>query len=247
MKQPCVKTHAEPKVRKSEYKGLTSKHWQVYYYLVSISKYNSEAVENHRFLYESELNYSGMAKKLGMSRPTVYKAMDKLKEVKLIKKNGKKLLIEWGKDYTKINLNLLTTMIDWSLESNRKNGTIDLLRIYLSLKLMDELAVTSEQRSFTKRELIQILGHSDKDAELYKDVQYYLALLSYNGLIELKMHKEYQEKYGSYTVYHLQKVYDKDSVPDLTMDIKAEVGADKVLSEEMKEKLMFAQHQLMTN
>lgn len=36
-----IKTHAEPKARNSIYKSLTSKHWQVYYYLMSISKYNA--------------------------------------------------------------------------------------------------------------------------------------------------------------------------------------------------------------
>lgn len=80
--------------------------------------------------------------------------MERLEEVKLIQRGPKYCLIYWGKDFTNVNLELLSTMINWSLNTGRKSSTIDLLRIYLCLKRMDELALTLEDRRFTKRELI---------------------------------------------------------------------------------------------
>ena len=240
-----IKTHAEEKVRDNVFRSLTSKQWQIYYYLMSISKYNSKGVEDHRFIYKNTLSYSGIAAALGISRPTVYSAMEKLKEVRLITETQDYYLLMWGQSFTDINSNLLKNLTNWGVAKNRKNSAIDLLRIYLFLKRLDDLADMPSDRSFTKRELIQILGHNTKRPENYEDVTYYLALLSMYKLIDLKFHTAYDPVYGKYTVYHLQSVYDNTDCEDLITDISAEMLTEGIMSEDMKTKLMALEGELL--
>ena len=58
-----------------------------------------------------------------------------------------------------IKKEVLTNLIEYS-SGKRPEGNIDLLRTYLILKRMNKLAISSEDRQFTKRELILLLGHS---------------------------------------------------------------------------------------
>lgn len=37
-------------------KKITAKQWKIYFYLLSISKYNSEKKENHRYVYKNSIN-----------------------------------------------------------------------------------------------------------------------------------------------------------------------------------------------
>jgi len=40
------------------YKKITAKHWKVYYYMLSVSKFNSNKVEDHRYIYKKDFNIS---------------------------------------------------------------------------------------------------------------------------------------------------------------------------------------------
>lgn len=245
MEQNQIKTHAENKDRKNEYRQLTSKHWQVYYYLMTISKYNSRTVEDHRFIYKNEVSISAIAKKLHMSRPTIYKALDNLKQAQLIKERNKEYLLFWGPSFTSIDYDLLIKLTNWGIAEKRKDSAIDLLRIYLCLKRMDTLATNDQDRCFTKRELLQILGHDVTTSENYVDITNYLALLCMYKLIELKFHTGYDERYGNFTVYHLQKVNNNTDCPDLISDINAEIKNKGVMSEAMKQKLTSQQEEIL--
>lgn len=89
-----------------------------------------------------------------------------------------------------------------------------------------------------------LLGHNDTDNTYYPNIRLYLALLSYWGLIELKLYTTYDEKIGKYTVYHLQDVKEKDLSSDFETDIEAEMKAS-AMSEELFEKVMFKMPEIL--
>lgn len=187
-------------------KKITSKQWQVYYYLLSISYYNAKAVENHRYVYKKDINISAAAKFLGISRPTIYNAISNLISNRLIAedKDGEVYYI-YAKNWTKIDINTLKCLLSYSKIEAKG---IDLLRIYLILKKINEVARESKDRRFTKRDLVEILGHNVTTAEDYNKIRDYLAILTYFELIELKHHTEHKEGLGNYVVYHIQQVND---------------------------------------
>lgn len=206
---------------KENYKSdtsITSKQWQIYYYLLSISNYNSKSIENHRYVYKKNFSVSAAAKFLGISRPTIYTALSNLELSGLVISQEDYYLL-YSKNWVKINNNTLKALLGFSAKASRK---IDLLRVYLILKKLSEIAQTSEDMCFTKRDLVEILGHGTTHASEYEEVRYYLALLSHVQLIELKFHTDYKEGLGSYVVYHLQKVFDEPLNGDLEINIQAE-------------------------
>lgn len=104
----------------------------------------------------------------------------------------------------------------------------------------------SEERAFTRRELILLLGHDDTTTENYTDVQIYLGLLSYWGLIELKSHVEQHEKLGHYTVYHLQRANEDQVNPELISNDIGEMNGS-AMSEKIYNSLMFTMPELLEN
>lgn len=219
-------------------KKITSKQWKIYYYLLSVSKFNTEKVEDHRYVYKKDFNISACCKFLGIkSNQTFYNAIKKLSELKLVKDKGEYFLL-YTKTPIDIKKEVLTNFVDYSA-GIKKEGNIDLLRTYLILKRIDKLADCAEDRCFTKRELIILLGHSTQTNEMYDKVRIYLSLLSMWGFIELKYHTTYDESLGKYTIYHLQKVNDLPTNDDYILDIDGEKNNDGALSDKMKEKLHF--------
>ena len=104
---------------------------------------------------------------------------------------------------------------------------------------MDEIAENTEERSFTLRQLLILLGRGDTTSEYYYNIRIYLALLSFWGLIELKQHKQFNENLNcSYTIYHLQKIKETNLNSDFESDIEAEKNA-AYTSERMMNKLRF--------
>ena len=142
-----------------------------------------------------------------------------------------------------IKKEVLTNLIEYS-SGKRPEGNIDLLRTYLILKRMNKLAISSEDRQFTKRELILLLGHSGQTTEMYDNIRNYLALLSMWGFVKIKLHTVHDPKIGKYTIYHLQDVCDLPANEDYIADIDAEKNAE-VMSQAMKDKLYFCESQIM--
>lgn len=236
-----VQTQDKKEIKRD--KNITSKHWKIYYYLLSVSKFNSEYVEDHRYVYKKDFNISACCRFLGVkSTQTFYNAIKRLKEHHMIMEKDEYYLI-YTKTPIDIKKEVLSNLIEYS-SGKRQEGNIDLLRTYLILKRMNKLGVTSEDKQFTKRELILLLGHSGQTAEMYDNIRNYLALLSMWGFIEIKLHTVYDKKIGRYTVYHLQDVYDMPSNEDYIADIDAEKNAE-VMSQAMKEKLYFCESQIM--
>ena len=95
-----IYAQAQTKENYMRYKKITAKQWQTYYYLLSISFYDSQSVEEHRFIYKKDLNIAQTARFLNISRPTVYTALKNLELTGLIKEHERYYTIyahEWVK------------------------------------------------------------------------------------------------------------------------------------------------------
>lgn len=191
-------------------KKITSKQWQVYYYLLSQSYHNNQSNEKHRFIYKNSLNVSSAAKFLGISRPTIYTAIKNLKETGLLRETEEAYLIYY-RNWTKIDNDTLKYLLSYS--KNEAKG-IDLLRTYLILKKINEVAHNKNDMRFTKKDLITFLGHNVTTTSDYDNIRNYLAVLTYFNLIKLSHHTEYKEGLGSYVIYHIQEINTTISNPE---------------------------------
>lgn len=56
MKKNYVYAHTQTRENYTRYKKITAKQWKIYYYLLSVSKFDSRKVEDHRYVYKNSLN-----------------------------------------------------------------------------------------------------------------------------------------------------------------------------------------------
>lgn len=134
MSKGSIYVHAESdETAKSNY-NITHRHWKVYYYLLSISKFNSKKVEDHRYIYKNSFNKSEASRILGIGRATIYRAIDELKARKLIVEEENYYLI-YAKNWVPIEHKTLTNLIEFAPKAREHN--IDILRIFLILKRID--------------------------------------------------------------------------------------------------------------
>ncbi len=192
------------------YKNITSKQWQVYYYLFSLlSNEIIEVLEGQGVLIKIS-NISFITRELGISRPTFYNALEKLEQEKLIKKDIKrKNYILFPIHSFKINKKLLYQFIKYS---NKNSKDIDLLRTYLILKRSKEIYEPDNFPNFSKRNLVTLLGHDTTTSENYDDIDKYLSILKDSKLIYF-VEKNFKNKMvGYYTVYSLQIVNQRGEI-----------------------------------
>lgn len=231
-------------------KKITNCQWKIYYYLLSISNYNSQKVEDHRYIYRNKINISQICRDLGIkSTKTFYNAIKRLSTFGLVLENKEKGWYEiYSNTYVKINVSVLRELLKISCKNNKEDQDsdmhIDLLRLYLILKKMHEIAHNSLERSFTRKDLITLLGRDVTTSENYYRINIYLALLSHWNFISLKMHTEYNKNIGSYMVYHLIRADEDNISDDFVLNINSEQEAN-VMSEEMFEKLKFKYPELL--
>lgn len=238
MPKNSIHVQTQTKENYKSTKKISSKQWKIYYYLLSVSKFDSNRVEEHRYIYRKDFNISKCCRELGIkSNQTFYNALKTLQEYNLVHYN-KDYFKLYSTNWIDINQNVLTNLVRYASSENettKRDKHIDLLRTYLILKKLDMIAVNAEERSFTKRQLIILLGHNETDKEQYAQIRIYLALLMYWGLIEIKSHTHYDEAIGKYTVYHLQKVNElpinSDFEDDITGEMKAPLASDKIMNE----------------
>lgn len=238
-----IYTQTPTEGNKAAYKKITNKQWKVYYYLLSVSKFNSMKVEDHRYIYKSEINKTATCKMLGIKSVNTYNdAIEKLKDKGLIRELDTTYLI-YAKDYVEVNKDVLINLLKFSC---MKDSGIDLLRTYLALKYIFILAPSKAAMCFTKADIISLLGHNKKTGTYYLQVQLYLALLSYWGLIELKQHRQYDKNIKPYTIYHIENVKENNLNPDFESDIETEM-MNSVLGEELFNKIKDKMPQLIDN
>ena len=223
-------------------KDIPAKHWKIYYYMLSVSKFNADKVEDHRYIYKKDFNISKACRDLGIkSNQTFYNAIKRLGEKGLIRVNDNNYFL-YAKNWVEVDKNVLSNLVSYA---KTREQDIDLLRTFLILKKINKIAESSEERSFTLRQLSILLGHGDTTELYYNNIRVYLALLSFWGLIELKQHRQYSENLGtSYTVYHLQSIKETNLNADFESDIEAEKSAP-LPSEELMNKLRFSCPELL--
>lgn len=221
-------------------KKITAKQWQVYYYLLSISFYNSIAKEDHRYVYKTDFNVSAASKFLGISRPTVYKALENLMRAGLVIDREKVYLL-YVSHFVSIEKNTLKNLLGLSKAASKN---IDLLRLYLCLKRLNEIASTKEERTFKKRDMVSLLGHNVTDSSVYDDVRNYIALLVYFELIEIDAYTKTQEGLGKCVVYQLKNVFAISNKIDFTeTDFAAELK-DDTMPKHIYDQIVFSKPEL---
>lgn len=247
-----VYAHTQTRENYKMYKNITSKHWKIYYYLIGISNFNSLQPEDHRYIYRKNINISQICRELGIkSTKTFYNALKRLEEYGLVRATEEHIFL-YAEDWININREVLLELIKFSSssceskESTRREQEIDLLRTYLILKKLMTVTQRKEDRSFTLRNIIMLLGHSPTDTFYYNKIRNYLGLLSYWNLIELKVHKEYKPNLGQYCVYHLQKVQEDELSEDFFLDIESEMQVTG-MSQELYQKVAFSFPQIVSN
>lgn len=235
MQKNYVYAHTQTKESYKKDKNITAKQWKVYYYLLSVSKFDSNRVEQHRYVYKNSINISQACRDLGIkSTKTFYNALGKLSEVGLIIVYPDFYKIK-AKNWVEIDKTILTSLIKCSKAHDQD---IDLLRTFLILKKIDEIAENSQERSFTLRQMSVLLGHGDTTSDVYTKIRFYLAILHFWGLALITAHTETNSSLGHYTVFHLQKISEQNLNPDFQSDIEAEMNAP-LPSEEFLDKLRF--------
>lgn len=233
MSKNQVYAHTQTRNNYKEDQKITSKQWKIYYYMLSVSKFNTQKIEDHRYIYKKDFNITQVCRLLGIkSTQTFYNAIKRLTENRLVRDQGEYYFL-YAKNWININQDILLNLVDYA---KIREQDIDLLRTFLILKKLDKIAGGAEERAFTKRDLIILLGHNPNDTVFYNNIRTYLALLSFWGLIELKVHTANHTNLGHYTIYHLQKVNDNTLNPDFISNINAEKDV-MVLSQELKDRL----------
>lgn len=212
---------------------------------MSLSKFNARKVEDHRYVYYNSIVKTEFCEDIGIkSTNTFYDAIRKFEKLGLLvdcKEEGYYLL--YVQNWVEVKIDTLVPLLNWA---KVKEDEIDLLRVFLVLKLMNDISQNAADRSFTVCDMLKILGHSTHRPENYQKVKYYLALLSSWGLISLKRHSAYGNNKKPYTIYHLEEVKEYGLSEDFYTDILNEM--DKTaLSPEMTNKLTFSYPHFMTN
>lgn len=170
--------------------------WIIYYYLLSISHYNHD--ENHRFVYKNEFNVSALSRELEFSRTYFYTILDKLKSQHLIELNytGDAILFPILSNSIQIDQSIFQSLLGYAPRLG-----IDLLKTYLFLCI-----VAKKKKSFTKRNIVQCLGHSDTNTKAYQDVDLYLDLFDKWELVYLRKEAKSFENLGTFSIYTVEKI-----------------------------------------
>ena len=199
---------------------LTDKQWTVYFFLLSKSKWNRE--EMHRFVYKNSFEVAKACKMLGLARSTLYSA------IKTLRKYG--IIIPFDDYYIISNVNDnfadIKAYVLFCLLSLRKYVGIDLLRVYLLLKRLQDID-ERKTRTFTRRNLIEMLGHSQTTQQNYLIVDMYLQTLEDWELIKIQRKKK-MTPFGNINLYILDEVKtDSKLLETLNSEIMIEIKLDK--------------------
>ena len=227
MKKNYVYAQTQSKNDYKQDKKITANQWKIYYYLLSISNYDSQRVEDHRFVYKSDFSVTEMCKELGIkSKQTYYNAMERLAKRGLIANYDKYILI-FVYNWIEINLDVLKALLKIGINEPQN---IDLLRTFLIIKKIYKF---DKEKSFTIKDIVELLGHNKNDSIYYDNVREYLKCLVFWKMMEVKTHNTTVSNRGQFTVYHLQWVSDQHPEEELFCDRLAEMDGS-ILAEEIK-------------
>lgn len=197
-----IRVIADDRMEK-HYSKITDKQWSVYFYFVSNSLQDFTK-EKRRFVDKKEVNITAASKYLGITRTTFYKAVSQLEQYNLITFDEYYYYISNPKTYVETHLETIIYLLKY-----RKYMGIDLLRTYILLKKLYVLYKDNERvKSFTRKEIIDLLGHDVSSSQYYSMVETYLSLLERWNLIILEK-QTIASPTGRYILYTLIDVKDK--------------------------------------
>ena len=202
---------------------LTEKQWLVYYYLMSICKWNGKDNERHYFIYENAMNISAAARLLSISRPTFYKALENLQKMNIVIKEENFYIIRIPEIYAAVDQKTITFLLQF-----QKYLGVELIRTYVILSRIYQHQELEQW--FNKATLIAILDHNIQDSSYYPQIELYLGFLSYWGLVGLK-----QEIRLENTGRH--KYYSITEINAITKDDNFEIDTTAPVDKEFVEKI----------
>lgn len=184
--------------KQQKFKGISSKQWKLYYYLFIKANFNEEG--NYYFLSRKALNISEVCRTLKIkSTQTFYNTIKRLKEKQLVEINDEGYILS-SVCLSIISQNNLKKIVNYSVKNDIE---IDLVRTYLLLKQFKEL--DSDYR-ISKRQIVLLLGHNDKDSKSYKDIDKYFEMLQFLKLVEFETYNVQDLKLGNYTKYYIKNI-----------------------------------------
>ena len=199
---------------------LTDKQWLVYYYLMSICKWNGKDNERHYFIYENAMNISAASRLLSISRPTFYKALENLQKMDIVIKQENYYIIRIPEIYAAVDQKTITFLLKF-----QKFLGVELIRTYVVLSRIYQHRELEQW--FNKATLIAILDHNIQDASYYSQIELYLGFFSYWGLVKLKQEIRL-ENTGRHKYYNIIEVNAVAESNDFEIDMFAPVNKELV-------------------
>lgn len=207
---------------------LSVKQWLVYYYLMSICKWNGLENERHYYIYKNALNKTAASKLLSLSRTTFYTALENLKAMGIVTEEDKWYTIQIPYVYAAVDQKTLTFLLQF-----QKYLGVELIRVYVILSRIYQHQELEQW--FNKATIVAILDHNITDVSYYPQVELYLGFLSYWNLIELK--QQYRnENTGRHKYYKVIKINTTSEVLDF--DIEAAAPVSKEFVEKIKKEIL---------
>lgn len=199
---------------------LSVKQWLVYYYLMSICKWNGVDNERHYYIYKNTLNVSAAARLLSISRTTFYKALENLKEMFILEEFDKYYIVKIPQTYAAVDQKTLSFLLQY-----QKFLGVELIRTYVILNRIYQHQELEQW--FNKATLISILDHSITDTSYYAQVELYLGFLSYWKLVNFKIEKR-DDNTGRHKYYKVKEINRVEEITDFEIETTAPVNKELV-------------------
>lgn len=199
---------------------LSVKQWLVYYYLMSICKWNGVDNERHYYIYKNTLNVSAAARLLSISRTTFYKALENLREMFILEEFDKYYIVKIPQTYAAVDQKTLSFLLQY-----QKFLGVELIRTYVILSRIYQHQELEQW--FNKATLISILDHSITDTSYYAQVELYLGFLSYWKLVNLKIEKR-NDNTGRHKYYKVKEINRIEEITDFEIETTAPINKELV-------------------
>ena len=182
--------------------SLTKKQLLVYTYLMSISKWDAQAKEEHYHVYFNSFTVKDACSKIGISQPTWRTAIQKLDKEGLIAVKDKWYKINFPATYAPLHIHLISFLLEFSAAINNSGN---LVGVYATLYRYWKICQDNDQRCCVSINQLLKLFEARHDEITGKYYELLMGLFITQGLMTIKMNdKKY--KGTLYTEYEIQFV-----------------------------------------
>lgn len=207
---------------------LTDKQWLVYYYLMSICKWNGKEQEHHYYIYKNQLNVSFASKLLSISRTTFYKGMEILTDLGVITNEDSYYIVQIPRVYAAVDQKTITYLLQY-----QKYLGVELIRAYVILNRIYQHQELDQW--FNKATLVSILDHNYNDTSYYPQIELFLGFFEYWGLINYEIEKK-KTNVGVIKYYKIKEIHNIEEVSDFEIEVAAPVN--KEIVEKIKKEVL---------